>query len=467
MRVAIPSAMTVEATGGRENKNVVVSNGQFAVVLKGTKRPFREPGIDIREFAAVYDTPEFRKAKPALPVFDSNPEIIRVDTIQQRSADGRSAQPLDVAAMTPIENIVGVLQYEGGRYVIFTDVDKRPVFKTIRKPNAMPKLTETQFSVAGMNLENFFDDVDDPGMNEPVTPPEIFQNRLNKISRAIREYLRLPDVIGAIEVENINALTKLAERINADAVKVGLADPKYEAFLIEGNDGRGIDCGFLIKRSRVDVVEVVQFGKKDKYEHPRTQEELPLNDRPPLMARVSVKTSDGKGFPLTVVVNHLKSFLGYSDPKDMDNVRLKKRLQAEMLARFVSERQKADAAERMILLGDFNSFQFSDGILDLIGTIKGTPAAKDAVLNPSEDMVDPDLIDLVDVISPDERYSYVFDANAQTLDHMLITQNLKNYVKGFGFARLNADFPKILKNDPTRAERFSDHDPAVAYFTFQ
>src|SRR5690606_35829719 len=56
MRVAIPSAMTVEATGGRENKNVVTSTGQFAVVLKGTKRPFREPGIDIREFAAVYDT---------------------------------------------------------------------------------------------------------------------------------------------------------------------------------------------------------------------------------------------------------------------------------------------------------------------------------------------------------------------------------------------------------------------------
>lgn len=467
MSVSVTSAMTVEATGGRENKNIVTSNGRFAVVLKGTGRPFREPGIDIREFAAVYDTAEVRKTKPALPVFDSNPEIISIDTTQLSSADGRSAEPLNVAAMTAIENIVGVLHYEGGRYTIFTDPDRPPVSKTFRKPKAMPKLTDTQFSVAGMNLENFFDDVDDPAIREPVTPPEIFQKRLNKISRAIREYLQLPDIIGAIEVENINALKKLAERINSDSVKAGLADPKYEAFLIEGNDGRGIDCGFLIKRSRVDVVEIQQIGKKDTYEHPETGDELLLNDRPPLMARVSVKTPDGKGFPMTIIVNHMKSFLGYSDPKNMNNVRLKKRLQAETLAQFVSGRQKDDPAEHIVLLGDFNAFQFSDGILDLIGTLKGTPAAKEAVLNPSEDLVDPDLIDLVDVISADERYSYVFDANAQTLDHMLITQNLKSRVKGFGFARLNADFPEVLKNDPTRAERFSDHDPAIAYFTFR
>ncbi len=467
MRVSIPSAVTVEPTGGRENNNVVASNGRFAVVLKGTKRPFREPGIDIREFAAVYDTDEIRKTKPVLPVFDSNPEVIRVDTAQQRSADGKPGEPLDIAAMTAVENIVGVLQYEGGRYVIFTDLDTRPVFTTVRKPKAMPKLTDTQFSVAGMNLENFFDDVDDPGIKEPVTPPEVFQKRLNKISRSIRDYLRLPDVIGSIEVENINALKKLAERINSDSVKAGLDDPKYEAFLIEGNDGRGIDCGFLIKRSRVDIVEIIQIGKKDTYEHPETGDELPLNDRPPLMVRVSVKMPDGKEFPLTVIVNHMKSFRGYSDPKNMNNVRLKKRLQAETLARFVSARQKADAAERIILLGDFNAFQFSDGILDLIGTLKGTPAAKEAVLNPSEDLVDPDLVDLVDVISANERYSYVFDANAQTLDHMLISQNLKSHIKGFGFARLNADFPEVLKNDPARPERFSDHDPAIAYFTFR
>jgi hypothetical protein len=31
---------------------------------------------------------------------------------------------------------------------------------------------------------------------------------------------------------------------------------------------------------------------------------------------------------------------------------------------------------------------------------------------------------------------------------------------------LNADFPEIYRNDATRVERFSDHDAAIAYFSF-
>jgi hypothetical protein len=41
------------------------------------------------------------------------------------------------------------------------------------------------------------------------------------------------------------------------------------------------------------------------------------------MIRASVTDpSNGKPFEFTVIVNHLKSFLGYSDPKQMANVRL-------------------------------------------------------------------------------------------------------------------------------------------------
>jgi hypothetical protein len=39
-------------------------------------------------------------------------------------------------------------------------------------------------------------------------------------------------------------------------------------------------------------------------------------------------------------------------------------------------------------------------------------------------------------------------------------------LSGFGHARLDADFPEVLRGDPTRPERLSDHDPAVARFTF-
>ena len=171
-------------------------------------------------------------------------------------------------------------------------------------------------------------------------------------------------------------------------------------------------------------------------------------------------------FEFTVVVNHLKSFRGYNDPKEQDNVRLKKKLQAEFLAKWVQDRQTKNPSERIILLGDFNAYQFNDGILDVIGTITGKPVGKDQVMNPSDDLVNPDLINLVDKIKADQQYSYSFDGNAQVLDHILINEAMKNHINGFGYVRLNADFPAVYRNDDTRVERFSDHDAAIAYFTF-
>jgi hypothetical protein len=112
-----------------------------------------------------------------------------------------------------------------------------------------------------------------------------------------------------------------------------------------------------------------------------------------------------------------------------------------------------------------NAFQFNDGLVDSIGTIKGTPTPPDEVLLSSPDLVDPDLIDLVDTAPADERYSFVFNGNAQELDHILITQNLESRLAGLQYGRANADFPDSLRNDAARAERTSDHDPLVAYFT--
>jgi uncharacterized protein len=184
------------------------------------------------------------------------------------------------------------------------------------------------------------------------------------------------------------------------------------------------------------------------------------------LLRVSIDDAKtGKPFELTVVANHLKYFLGFTDPKQMDNVRLKKKLQAEFLARWVEERQKANPGERIILLGDFNAFQFNDGVMDMIGTIKGKPSPKDSVLIASDDLVTRDLIDLVDAITAGQRYSYVFDGNAQVLDHVIINEPLRRHINGFGYVRVNADFPESMRNDETRPERYSDHDPAVAYFS--
>jgi predicted extracellular nuclease len=411
-------------------------------------------------FAPEKERERIKKDFPKMPVFDSNPEALRVDSDEQLGA-----QAMNVTSRAEIKNLVGVMHYGYQKYTILPDADSKPVVSNLIKSQPLPAITDRQFSLAGMNLHNLFDEEDDPKMKEDIVTSEAFQNHTKKISMAIRDYMRFPDVIGAIEIETLPVLKKLADKINADAIAANQPNPKYEAYLIDGNDGRGIDVGFLVKSTRVKVVDVTQLSKDEKFKTPDGKDEN-LHDRPPLMLQATIDDAKtGKPFAFTVVVNHFKSFLGIDDPKDGGaRVRLKRQMQAEFLARVVNERQKLNANERIVLLGDFNAFQFNDGIGDIIGVVKGTPATKDQVLTASEDLVNLDLINLVDIIKPEQKYSYTFDGNAQVLDHMLVTQAMRKHLAAFGFARFNADFPEVYRNDVNRVERFSDHDATIGFF---
>ncbi|QQS32170.1 MAG: hypothetical protein IPM50_10885 [Acidobacteriota bacterium] len=464
MRVMVAEMTVTQPTGGRIDNinNRATSNGVFYGVVKGMPRPFREPGFNIYDFILLPDKDknDFRKNWPKMPIFNSNPHVLRVESMAQLGS-----QAIDVPSQTELKNLTGVMYYAFRSYAILTDPDSRPSVSSTLKSFKMPAPTDTQFSVAAMNVENLFDDEDDPGINEEIVTAESFTQRLRKISAGVRLVMNMPDVIGMVEVENQASLQRLGNRINADAVAAGGTDPKYEAHVVRGNDGRGINVGFLVKTSKIKVLEVKQFGKDEKYTSPGSREQRLLNDRPPLMLRASFTPKDSETpFEFITVVNHLKSFLGYNDPKRQDDVRTKKRLQAEFLAKWVQATQTADPNAKIILVGDFNAYQFNDGIVDVIGAIKGTPAPRDQVMNPSEDLVNPDMVNLVDLIAADQRYSYHFDGNAQVLDHIIVSQSLRPFIHGFGYGRLNADFPKAYRNDNERLENFSDHDPAIAYF---
>ncbi|MGD9629677.1 MAG: hypothetical protein AB7V18_10565 [Pyrinomonadaceae bacterium] len=463
MRVFAEEMLSVAPTGGRVDgrTETVVSDGVFYAVLKGSGRPFREPGMAILQYLGSPDKDKWKKELPSLPIFDGNPEVLRIETLAQA---GSAA--LDVSAKAQIMNVSGVMHYAFGRYAILTDASPRPVVTSSIKPVAMPLTTAGQFSVASANIETFVDDVDDPDVKEDVAASEAFEKRLGKISVAFRDYLQMPDVISIVEAENLNVLKKLAARLNADAAAAGKPDPKYEAYLFEGNDPRGIDCGFLVKTSRVSVKAAKQFGKGEQYKNPVTGKTDALNDRPPIMLEIAIADPAAKrSIEFTIVSNHLKSFRGADDPEDGANVRMKKKLQAEFLAKWVNDRQAEHPRSRILLVGDFNAFAFNDGLVDQIGTIIGKPAAKDSVLLSSPDLVDPDLIDLVNLIKADERYSFTFDGNAQVLDHFIATQEMRKHLAGFGYLRVNADYPQVLRGVAGRPERFSDHDVAVGYFT--
>lgn len=72
------------------------------------------------------------------------------------------------------------------------------------------------------------------------------------------------------------------------------------------------------------------------------------------------------------------------------------------------------------------------------------------------DIVEPNLIDEVDNIHPDERYSFIFRdsfnqggsrGSAQILDHAMTSQALAPMISGFEFARGNADAAEELVED--------------------
>ncbi len=340
----------------------------------------------------------------------------------------------------------------------------RPQCPAISAPYLFRLKEANEFTVASFNTERFYDTVNDPSTSDVVLTVTAFNNRLNKASLAIRNVMRTPDIIGVEEMENLTTLQALAAKINNDAVAAGQPDPGYQAYLVEGNDIGGIDVGFLVKTPSVTVIDVTQLGKDTTYTEPGGTMAL-LNDRPPLVLRAVINAPNATlvNFPITVIVNHLRSLSGVDDPADGDRVRTKRRAQAEFLADLIQSRQ---GTENIVSIGDYNAFEFNDGYVDSIGTIKGTPTSATDVVLASSDLVDPDLTDLISFAAADQKYSYSFDGNAQALDHELITANLLTRFAHINYARNDADFPESFRNDSSRPERISDHDMPVAYFTF-
>ncbi|HEX4953101.1 MAG TPA: nuclease [Thermoanaerobaculia bacterium] len=472
MRVSVASLTVSGPTLGSINEAnaTATSQGVFYGVVTGNARPFREAGIQAPD-------PPPAGTIPPIPRFDANPERIRVD-----SDNLTGSVAIDVGAGAVVSNLVGPMDYTFRTYSINPDPPTPPTVAGGPTAVAVTPPTSLEFTVAAYNLQRFFDTVNDPGIGEPVLTATAFDNRLNKASIGIRNFLRFPDIIGVVEIENLTTLQALAARISADAIANSQPDPIYASFLVEGNDVGGIDVGFLVKTAtvfgatpRVTVVSVTQEGAATLFVNPDSSSEL-LNDRPSLVLDAIVNHPNGTSFPIVVIVNHLRSLNGASDPSAGSNgwatvgerVRAKRQQQAEFLANLVQARQVGDPAEHIVLVGDFNAFEVNDGLGDSMGVIDGTPSPDNQTAVPGDgiDLVNPDFDNLFDSPPASDRYSFIFDGNAQSLDHALVNQPLitDTLSHRLEHPRINADFPETARNNAANAIRLADHDPLVAYF---
>jgi predicted extracellular nuclease len=458
MRVAVPSLTVIAPTDGfvNESNATASSSGVFYAVITGTARPFRESGIDLHD-------PVPAESPVGVPRYDANPERVRIDSDAQVGAPA-----IDVAAGQTVTGMVGVLGYDFRTYTIFPDPAPSPAIAVSGPATAtpVPAPGAQTVTVGSYNLERFFDTVNDPSIGDPVLTAAAFATRLSKASLAIRSGLQSPDVLGVQEAENLSTLQALAQKLNDDAVAAGEVSPLYAAYLEEGNDVGGIDVGFLVKGTTVTVVTVTQEGASAQYVNPVNSQLETLNDRPPLVLEALVQKPGSSVQAITVINNHMRSLNDATGTDDAGRrVRAKRRAQAEFLASLVQSRQTGNPSEKILLIGDFNAFEVNDGYVDSIATIKGTPTAPEVVTLASPDLVNPDLVLVSDSGPAAERYSYVFDGSAQTLDHVLATSSLAAQITGVVHARLNADFPETLRALAGRMERLSDHDPSLAYIS--
>ncbi len=452
MRVTVPSLTVTQPTDGTlsEANETYTSNGQFWGEVTGLPRPTREPGLEVRD-------PFTASQSSSIPRFDDDPETFLVDSF---ATGGTALNLITGAVLNNVTGVVDSTNYAGEPAVVLDAANRPTIASNGITASMLPAAGAGQITIGDQNMERFYNNVaDTPGA--VTLTAAAYQLRLSKASLGIRNVLNLPDILALEEMENLQTLTDLSNKISADAVAAGQTDPQYQPYLQQGNDPSAINVAFLVKPSKVDVVSVDQFGKTATYSAPGGAATL-LNDRPPLVLHAGIKRPNGAAdYPLTVIVNHLRSLNSITDSSTGATVRAKREAQAEYLANLVQGYQSN--GEHVIVVGDFNAFDMNDGLVDSIGVIRGNPApASQDVVPGAAGLVNPVLVDAAPTNVPAGAYSYVFDGYAQSIDHFLVTQDIAGIISTQA-AHWNADFPVVFRNDATRPEVSTDHDGIVGY----
>lgn len=460
MRVSVPSLTVTGPTEGvlTETAETYVSDGIFWGTVTGVARPVREPGLEILD--------PFTVGQPnTIPRFDDNPELLRLDSLSATPSPGA----LDLTSGVILSGVTGVMDLsnppsDGSTYVptLVIDATTRPTATANAVGQPVPAALANQITIGDQNFERLYNDKSDT-TGATVVTTAAYQLRLSKASLAIRNILRSPDILCMEEVENINVLNDLVAKISSDALAANQPDPGYTPYLVQGNDTSGINVAFLVKQSKITVNDVSQFGKDTTFTQPSTGKAATLNDRPSLVLTAGVKRPGLADYPITVIVNHLKSLNNVTDTTGTgQNTRAKREQQAEFLANLIQGYQAA--GKHVIVVGDMNAFEFNDGIVDTMDIIRGivTPANQDVVPGPATALVSPTLVDLGPTNLATNMYNYSYVGNAQSIAHFFVTADIASQMT-LAPAHYNADFPVVYRNDSTRPEVGSDHDGQVGY----
>ena len=218
-----------------------------------------------------------------------------------------------------------------------------------------------------------------------------------------------------------------------------------------GVPGGNIRVGFLFRTDRgvefIDrpggdattptFVETTPSGPRLSVSPGRIEPANPAWSSPEGVRKPLVGEFRARGKKLFIIANHWKSkggdqpLFGHFQPPTL-LTETQRTAEAQVVRDFVDDILAIDPNANVIVLGDLNDFEFSDPLTVLEGV--------------------GDLHTLVEALPQDQRYSYVFEGNSQTLDHIVFSNNLfRRFPFTFDIVHMNSEFP----------DQISDHEPQV------
>ncbi|MBD2587432.1 endonuclease/exonuclease/phosphatase family protein [Synechococcus elongatus FACHB-1061] len=354
----------------------------------------------------------------------------------------------DVNVGDGIGAVTGVLGYDFGNFQIVATED---FSGSIQRGGLQPEVStltrgNDQLTVATYNVLNL-----DPNDNDGDA--DIANGQFAAIARQIINNLNSPDIIALQEVQdNSGSLNDGVTAANltlqtlVDAIAAA-GGPTY-AFIDNpfitnnasgGQPGANIRTAYLYDPSRVSFVEdsLTTIGSQQPGE-------AFAGARLPLVADFEFN-----GETVTLVNNHFSSkggsapILGTAQPFEsrqedstVNGSLDDRQAQSQAVQDYVNGRLGNDPTAKVIVLGDFNEFEFVSPVRDL--------AANTGLTN------------LTELLPENERYTFIFQGNSQSIDHILVSGSLANRAE-IDIVNVNTEFAESLQA--------SDHDPVLARFT--
>ncbi len=404
---------------------------------------------------------------------DFNPERIQID--EDPGILDFDFPIVNVGAV--LGDVTGVISYDSDNFEILPteDFTTNPDFAF---DDLQPEVTElvgsaTQLTVASYNVLNL-----DP--NDADGSTDVADNRFATIGEQIAINLGAPDIIGLQEIQDNNgsAGAGIADISAADETLQLLIDeilaaggPQYEFIdnIFIGDDTNGGEPGgnirvaYLYNPDRVtflpDSLEAIAIeGQGDDPANPF------IGSRPPLAA-----TFEFNGEEVTIVNNHFTSkggsaplfgleqdFAARQEDEVVNGNVDDRRQQAQANNDFVDSILATDPDANVIVLGDINEFEFVSPLQIIEGTAEITDTFGTTFEFTGEDPV---LTNLTDLLPENERYTFIFNGNSQSLDHILVSDSLNSGAE-FDIVHVNSEFADL----PTRG---SDHEPLLALLTIE